>query len=275
MGELICSTNRIGRQYIWLKDTDSTNSVIKRLLQDGTTIENEDGCGRLIEGDPEDGLIIISDHQNAGRGRSGHDWESEAGTSLAISVLLRPDVTDDSISIVTLVSALAVAMAIKKTCGVDSMIKWPNDLVCRGRKVCGILTELDITGSRKSLILGVGINVNQRIFPKELYDKATSLFIETGKQIDREELMKQFAESLEYYYDIFLRTGDMSALKDEYNSHLINNDCEVTVLDPAENITGIARGINDSGKLLVETPDGIIHEIYAGEVSVRGLYGYV
>lgn len=275
MGELICSTKLIGKQYLWLSDTDSTNSVIRRLLRDGTTLEPGDDCGRLIEGTPLEGLVVIADHQSAGRGRSGHDWDTESGMGLAISVLLQPEVNDESLSIVTLVSALAVARALKQTCGIQSKIKWPNDLVCRGRKVCGILTELEIIGNSKSIILGVGINVNQKSFPRELDDKATSLFIETGKAVDREELMKQFAESLEYYYSIFLKTGDMSALVDEYNDLLINNDREVRVLDPSENITGIAKGIDKQGHLLVETEDGVMHSIYAGEVSVRGLYGYV
>lgn len=275
MGELICSTNLIGKQYIWLSDTDSTNSVVRRLLHDGTTLEPGVDCGRLIEGTPKEGLVVISDHQSAGRGRSGHDWDTEPGEGLAISVLLQPKVNDDSISIVTLVSALAVARAIRLTCEAKPMIKWPNDLVCRGRKVCGILTEMEIISNQKSLILGVGINVNQKSFPRELGDMATSLFLETGKKVDREELMKQFAESLEYYYGIFAKTGDMSSLIDEYNGMLINVDKEVRVLDPSENITGIARGIDKKGQLLVETEDGVIHEIYAGEVSVRGLYGYV
>lgn len=275
MGELICSTKLIGKQYLWLEDTDSTNSVIRRLLRDGTTIEPGEEGGRLIEGTPAEGLVVISDHQNAGRGRSGHDWDSEPGEGLAISVLLQPEVDDDSISIMTLVTALAAAKAIKLTCDVKPMIKWPNDLVCRGRKVCGILTELEIVNGKKSLIVGVGINVNQRSFSKELDDKATSLRIETGKEVDREELMKQFVEAMEHYYAIFQKSGDMSDLLDEYNDSLINIDREVKVLDPSEDITGIAKGIDKKGQLLVETEDGIIHEIYAGEVSVRGLYGYV
>ena len=275
MGELICSTRLIGRQYLWLEDTDSTNSVIRRLLRDGTTLETSEDAGRLIEGTPQEGLVVIADHQNAGRGRSGHDWDTAPGEGLAISVLLQPEIDDNSIAIMTLVSALAVAKAIKLTCDVKPMIKWPNDLVCRNRKVCGILTELEIAGNKKSLIVGVGINVNQRSFSKELEDKATSLLIETGKEVDREELMKQFAEAFEYYYGIFVKTGDMSALMDEYNEMLINTDREVKVMDPSEDITGIARGIDKKGQLLVETEDGVIHEIYAGEVSVRGLYGYV
>jgi len=190
-------------------------------------------------------------------------------------VLLRPQISDDSISMVTLIAALAVSEAVRKVCDIVPDIKWPNDIVINGRKVCGILTELDITDGVKSLIVGVGINVNQNLFPEEIADKATSIMNEAGRLIDREELMQHFAEALEYYYEIFLKTGDMSGLLDEYNGKLINMNREVKVLDPSENIEGIARGIDPMGKLLVETEDGEIHHIYAGEVSVRGLYGYV
>lgn len=275
MNELKCNTQYIGRQYVWLEKTDSTNNMLKRLISDNTTVEEQYAYGNLVECEPKDGMMIIADHQEAGKGRTGRSWESPAGTSLAISVLLRPQISDDSISMVTLIAALAVSEAVRKVCDIVPDIKWPNDIVINGRKVCGILTELDITDGVKSLIVGVGINVNQNLFPEEIADKATSIMNEAGRLIDREELMQHFAEALEYYYEKFLKTGDMSGLLDEYNGKLINMNREVKVLDPSENIEGIARGIDSMGKLLVETEDGEIHHIYAGEVSVRGLYGYV
>ena len=270
-----CNTEFIGKQHIWLEETDSTNSLLRRLLSDGVTIEHKTYGGMLIEGAPKEGAMIVADSQNAGRGRSGHTWKSPAGTSIALSVLLKPDVNDNSIPIVTLIAALAVSETVKKVCNLDTKIKWPNDIIVGGRKICGILTELDITDGRKSLILGVGINVNQQSFPDDISDIATSLLIETGVEVDRALVVSTFAEALEKYYKKFLITGNMSLLKNEYEKLLINIGKEVKVLDPLENITGIARGIDDNGELLVETKEGVVRHVYAGEVSVRGIYGYV
>ncbi len=275
MGIINCDTEFIGKKYIWLEETDSTNSMLRRLLDDGVTIEHKTESGMLIEGRPIEGTIIVADRQTAGRGRSGHNWESPAGTSIAMSVLLRPAVDDNSIPIITLIAALAVSHAIKEVCSLDTKIKWPNDIIVNNRKVCGILTELDISNGNKSLILGVGINVNQEAFPEEISQVATSLRMETGSQVDRELVVDRFAEALEKYYKLFLQTGDMSLLRDQYENLLINIDKEVKVLDPSENLTGTARGIDELGQLIVETEDGELHSIYAGEVSVRGLYGYV
>lgn len=275
MSEIKCDTEYIGRQYIWLEETDSTNSLLRRLINDGVTVEHEVEKGLLIEGTPAEGTIIVADRQTAGRGRSGHSWESPKNTSVAMSVLLRPEVDDNSIPIVTLIAAIAVCDAVRKVCNLDTNIKWPNDVLINNRKVCGILTELDITSGTKSLILGVGINVNQDSFPEEINAIATSLSIESGEYVNRENLVERFAESLEKYYALFLKTGDMSLLKDEYEKHLININRAVKVLDPGDSFEGTARGIDEYGQLLVETGDGTIHRVYAGEVSVRGIYGYV
>jgi len=275
MAEINCDTGYIGRQYLWLKETDSTNSLMRRLIGDGVTIEGIMDSGRLIEGNPPEGTLIISDHQNAGRGRSGHSWESPAGTSIAMSLLLKPKIDDDSIPMVTLIAALAVCRAIENECGIKAAIKWPNDILINNRKVCGILTELYTGNDGKSLIVGVGINANQDEFPAEIADIATSLKLELDDYTDREALVEGFAKAFEEYYEIFLKTGDMSELKDRYESLLINTGREVKVLVPGETITGTAGGIDERGRLLVKTSDGVIHPVYAGEVSVRGIYGYV
>lgn len=275
MNDLRCNTKYIGKQYVWLEETDSTNSLMKRLLDEGTTVESGDGYGVLIEGNPVEGLMLLSNKQTAGRGRSGHTWSSPSGSSIALSVLLRPQTTADEIPMITLIAAMAVASAIDKASGVNTAIKWPNDVLIGDKKVCGILTELDIRDNVKSLIVGIGVNISQESFPEEIEKVATSLLIETGLFVDKEVLAGLLAEELEKYYELFLETKDMSKLKDEYSSKLVNMDKEVKVLDPSMNITGIARGIDSEGQLLVETSDGVIHHIYAGEVSVRGIYGYV
>ncbi len=278
MGKIRCKTSFIGKQNIWLDRTDSTNEVIKRLLRDGQTIEGELGrLNRMIEGSTHNGLTVVADHQTKGKGRSGREWVDEIGSNIAMSVLLQPGFGSESISMLTLVSAMAVASMIREKTKLKPFIKWPNDVLVGNRKVCGILTELVVAQGQYCVIVGIGVNVNQAYIPDELTDKATSLLIESEGCIpyDRAELVDSILENLERYYNIFGNKGDMTDLMDEYNSQLVNIDKQVKVMDPSEDIEGIARGIDDKGKLIVQTPDGELHHIYAGEVSVRGLYGYV
>lgn len=268
-------TKYIGKNYLWLEETDSTNSMMRRLLRDGTTIESRQEYGAVIEGTPREGMMIISDYQSLGRGRSGKNWTSAPGDGIALSLLLMPESMGGGTSCITLVAALSVAAAIEKTSGLKPQIKWPNDILLNEKKVCGILTELDTTQGKNSIIVGVGINSNQQEFPAEISETATSIFLETGTPSDRESTVKYFSEYFEKYYEIFLKTSDMSLLKEEYNSLLVNKGRVVKVFDPKENIMGIAEGIDDEGRLIVKTDTGITHHIYAGEVSVRGIYGYV
>ncbi len=268
-------TKYIGKNYLWLEETDSTNSMMRRLLRNGTTIESRQEYGVVIEGTPREGMMIISDYQSLGRGRSGKNWTSAPGDGIALSLLLMPESMGGGTSCITLVAALSVAAAIEKTSGLKPQIKWPNDILLNEKKVCGILTELDTTQGKNSIIVGVGINSNQQEFPAEISETATSIFLETGTPSDRESTVKYFSEYFEKYYEIFLKTSDMSLLKEEYNSLLVNKGRVVKVFDPKENIMGIAEGIDDEGRLIVKTDTGITHHIYAGEVSVRGIYGYV
>lgn len=268
-------TKYIGKNYLWLEETDSTNSMMRRLLRDGTTIESRQEYGVVIEGTPREGMMIISDYQSLGRGRSGKNWTSAPRDGIALSLLLMPESMGGGTSCITLVAALSVAAAIEKTSGLKPQIKWPNDILLNEKKVCGILTELDTTQGKNSIIVGVGINSNQQEFPAEISETATSIFLETGTPSDRESTVKYFSEYFEKYYEIFLKTSDMSLLKEEYNSLLVNKGRVVKAFDPKENIMGIAEGIDDEGRLIVKTDTGITHHIYAGEVSVRGIYGYV
>ncbi len=273
-----CETKHIGKQYIWLEQTDSTNEVIKRLLRDGQTIEGESGrINRMIEGSTHHGLVVIADHQTKGKGRSGREWIDEVGSNIAMSILLQPGLKAESISMLTLVSAMAVAKTVKEIAGFDAKIKWPNDVIIDGRKVCGILTELELAAGHYCVIVGIGINVNQAYIPDELSDKATSLLNESESLVpfDREKIICSVLENFEEYYEKFCEIGTMSELMYEYNSILVNRNESVKVLDPQHELEGISRGIDDMGRLLVETEDGQWHHIYAGEVSVRGVYGYV
>ena len=167
-------------------------------------------------------------------------------------------------------------------CGVDTKIKWPNDIVLEKKKICGILTEMSSEMNYVNYaVIGIGINVNDDDIPDELRKNASSIYLETGKMTNRNKLTAKVVEKFDEYYKKFLQTNDLSQVVDEYNSMLISMDSEVKVLygmaetaDPKEEETGIARGIDKDGALLVETKDGI-KSIVSGEVSVRGLYGYV
>jgi len=229
--------------------------------------------------------------QTEGRGRRGREWESPAGCNLYFSLLLRPTVAKDKASMLTLLMAYAVYKAVdmclkeetssKDASGADLSvapcgIKWPNDVVVNGKKVCGILTEMQIEGNGDYyVIIGVGINVGKQEFPPELADKATSLADVCPKEILRIPLLADILKNFEEEYEGFCRAQNLEAFREKYNQCLVNRNRQVCVLDPKGEYRGTALGINDSGELLVEREGDTVETVYAGEVSVRGIYGYV
>ena len=251
-------TKWAGKTVHFARETDSTNLWIKRLAKEGA---------------PE-GTLALAEFQSAGRGRLGRSWEVPEGTSVMMSILLRPKFEPQYAPTLTLVMGMAVAKAVKKL-GFDVSIKWPNDVVVSHKKICGILTEMGVRdGKIDYAVIGVGINVNIREFPEEMADKATSLYLESGREFDRSQLPGLVMEAFEEYYEKFAATCDLSGLKEEYESILANYNQPVRVL-AKEPYEGVARGITDGGELLVEKTDGTIVAVSAGEVSVRGLYSYV
>lgn len=221
------------------------------------------------------GTLIVADTQTAGKGRRGRVWQSPAGTNIAMSLCMEPALPTDKVSGVTLVAALAAAEAIFRMTGETTQIKWPNDLVLNGRKICGILTELCFRKDIYTVVVGIGINVNTEEFPEEIKQIASSLKKETGKIISREKLIAEILKCFEEFYACYEKTQDFSLLRTKYEYLLANKDREVLVLDPAGAYHGIAKGITDVGNLVVVCEDGSEREVYSGEVSVRGLYGYV
>ena len=251
-------TKWAGKTVHFARETDSTNLWIKRLAKEGAS----------------EGTLALAEFQSAGRGRLGRSWEVPEGTSVMMSILLRPKFEPQYAPTLTLVMGMAVAKAVKNL-GFDVSIKWPNDVVVSHKKICGILTEMGVRdGKIDYAVIGVGINVNIREFPEEMADKATSLYLESGKEFDRSQIPGLVMEAFEKYYEKFAATCDLSGLKEEYESILANYDQPVRVL-AKEPYEGVARGITDGGELLVEKTDGTIVAVSAGEVSVRGLYSYV
>lgn len=229
---------------------------------------------RLAKEGASEGTLALAEFQSAGRGRLGRSWEVPEGTSVMMSILLRPKFEPQYAPTLTLVMGMAVAKAVKNL-GFDVSIKWPNDVVVSHKKICGILTEMGVRdGKIDYAVIGVGINVNIKEFPEEMADKATSLYLESGKEFDRSQIPGLVMEAFEEYYEKFAATCDLSGLKEEYESILANYNQPVRVL-AKEPYEGVARGITDGGELLVEKTDGTIVAVSAGEVSVRGLYSYV
>ena len=251
-------TKWAGKTVHFARETDSTNLWIKRLAKEGAS----------------EGTLALAEFQSAGRGRLGRSWEVPEGTSVMMSILLRPKFEPQYAPTLTLVMGMAVAKAVKNL-GFDVSIKWPNDVVVSHKKICGILTEMGVRdGKIDYAVIGVGINVNIKEFPEEMVDKATSLYLESGREFDRSQIPGLVMEAFEKYYEKFAATCDLSGLKEEYESILANYNQPVRVL-AKEPYEGVARGITDGGELLVEKTDGTIVAVSAGEVSVRGLYSYV
>ena len=251
-------TKWAGKTVHFARETDSTNLWIKRLAKEGAS----------------EGTLALAEFQSAGRGRLGRSWEVPEGTSVMMSILLRPKFEPQYAPTLTLVMGMAVAKAVKNL-GFDVSIKWPNDVVVSHKKICGILTEMGVRdGKIDYAVIGVGINVNIKEFPEEMVDKATSLYLESGKEFDRSQIPGLVMEAFEEYYEKFAAACDLSGLKEEYESILANYNQPVRVL-AKEPYEGVARGITDGGELLVEKTDGTIVAVSAGEVSVRGLYSYV
>lgn len=242
---------------------DSTNKKAKELAAEGTV----------------HGTLVTADAQEAGVGRRGRSWSSEKDAGIYMSVVLRPEIETDKASMLTLIAALAVQKAIQKVCGEKAetlpMIKWPNDVVLNKKKICGILTEMSLKGTAIDyVIVGIGINVNNKAFPEEIAQTASSLSGECGEDIEREMLITEVWKQFSVYYEQFITVKDLSFLKEEYERALVNKEEKVKVLDPLGEYVGIAKGITNTGELIVNTEEDT-RLVSGGEVSVRGIYGYV
>ncbi len=252
----------IGSTLLCLDTIDSTNTEGKR---------------RALEGAPH-GLVILSEEQTAGRGRLGRSFQSPKNCGLYATALFRPNLSPMEVMDFTAWVAVAVCDGIEACCGIRPQIKWTNDIVLNGKKLCGILTELGLEGETHQLdylIAGIGINVNHKPedFHEEIRDMATSLALEMGSEVRRTALAACLIRSLDHMYQNFPQKKE--DYLEKYRDACITIGQQVQLITPTSRRQAKAIAVDDHFRLVVELPDGSVEALSTGEVSVRGMYGYV
>jgi BirA family transcriptional regulator, biotin operon repressor / biotin---[acetyl-CoA-carboxylase] ligase len=228
---------------------------------------NTEAARQAALGAPE-WLCVVAREQTAGRGRRERSWVSPKDAGLYASVVLRPTLAPRDWPLVTLAAALAARDALADACGLEADIKWPNDLLAGGRKLCGILAETAEGARGRAVVLGVGVNLNERAFPEELRDTATSVEAQTGRAPDAERLLAALIQSLAARYETLREPGGASRVVGEWETHsTYARGRRVRVALAAETFDGVTRGLEPDGALRVETFEGAIRIIRAGDVT--------
>ncbi|MEM1093967.1 MAG: biotin--[acetyl-CoA-carboxylase] ligase [Bacteroidota bacterium] len=247
-------TTRLGRRAVWHRQTDSTNTQALRAAQQGAV----------------HGFVVAADSQTDGRGRFERQWEADAGLNVLFSVVLRPDLDTAHLGVVSLATALAVVEAIDAQSSAKAHVKWPNDVLIGEQKVCGLLIETTLsTTSRPTLVVGVGLNVNQTSFASPL-PQATSLLLETGQHTDRVALLACILDRMETHLDQLASVMGRQAVLQAYQSRLVHLHKRIAVYQRqfGAPVVGTCEGVGTSGELLLRTHDGL-HALHAGDVSLR------
>jgi len=242
-------------QIIWYEVTDSTNNQAKILVQQGAP----------------HGTVLIADQQTCGRGRLGRSFQSLGGMGVYMSVILRLQVPVDQLMHLTCAAAVAACNALEKAAGFRPGIKWTNDLVYGGRKLAGILTELVIEKEETAVIVGIGINCTQKTadFSPDIQDFAGSLTMVSGETIDRAKIAAALIQAFSE-----MNILDKQNILDTYRRDCITVGKQISLVKAEEVRHGYALGVDDNGALIVEFSDGHRETVNAGEVSIRGMYGY-
>src|SRR5215510_1870878 len=253
-------TRFLGKPLHFFAAIDSTNTYAARLAREGAS----------------EGTVVIADSQSGGKGRLGRSWVSPAGVNLYLSAILRPPVSAATVPQLNLLAAVAVADTIVHICGLTPAIKWPNDVLVGGKKVCGILAEMQTEGGAlRSVVLGIGVNLNAPLsaFPEELRDKASSLLLSGGRLVDRPAFAAALLTHLEKLYVLWLEQG-FPALRpawEHYAAWMLGTP--ITVAAPEGTVTGTVLGLDSDGALLLQEGDGgTPRRLLAGDVTVVGGY---
>ena len=220
-----------------------------------------------------EGAVVIADHQTRGRGRQGRSWHSEPATGLYLSTLLKPNLPPEKLACLTLMAGVAAVSAIHQQTSAPAKLKWPNDILLNGKKLAGILCEcIAKSGNTPAVIVGIGINLNHTSFPESIKDTATSLKLETGKNVDRADLILSLLQNLDSEYKEFLQ-GKRENLIHKWTEQSDMFGKTVTVYQKGKNQTGTALGLNPQGKLILQTPEGEQQLLDSGELLAVGTNG--
>lgn len=254
-------TKFIGRKIIHFDDIGSTNSKAKELALSGT----------------EDGTVIIAEEQTMGKGRLGRNFISPKGKGIWMSIILKPDINPLNVSMVTQIGAAAINKAFREL-KIDTFIKWPNDILLNKKKFCGILTEMSAELTKVNfIVMGIGINVNvdENDFTKEVKETATSIKIETGKRVDRKEIVSRILNNFEELYEDFIEREDIQRTIDICRENSILMGREIRVIKRGNSINAKVLDIDDKGELVVQYEDGKVENLISGEISIRGIENYI
>jgi BirA family biotin operon repressor/biotin-[acetyl-CoA-carboxylase] ligase len=248
------TTNWLGKNVYVYEKVSSTQEVAQRLAREGAP----------------SGTVIVADEQEAGKGRLGRSWYSPPGTGLWLSFILRPNMPLHAVSQLTLLTAVAVLQAVKQVVNLPLSIKWPNDLLIRGKKVAGILMELKAEADQVHfVVVGIGINVNQsqEDFPDPIKEKATSLAIENQAVVSRKNVIIQLLNVWEALYETYQRQG-FGPIKSLWEKEADSLGKLITARTASGQVTGIAKGISDDGALLLQDGQGKILKIYSADIEI-------
>jgi len=248
-------TKRLGKYILFSHEVDSTNKLAKELAMYGA----------------HEGTVVIAETQTRGRGRLDREWASPTG-GLWFSIILRPKLRPAEAVKLTFVAGLAVAEVLGETFGLKAETKWPNDVLVNGRKICGILTEMNTTGETVNfVVVGIGVNANfdvEKVFPESLRKIATSLENELGRKVQLGELFRALLERLENLYELSLREGFNPILK-EWKNYAGFLGRQVEVISPVEKLRGLALDVNHEGALIVELEDGTTKRVFSADTSIH------
>ena len=252
-------------------DTMNTRLTPTVLRFDSLPSTNTEAARQAALGAPE-GLCVVAREQTAGRGRRERGWVSPKDAGLYVSIVLRPSLEARLWPLITFAAALAVRDALEEACGLETDIKWPNDLLAGGRKLCGILAETSEGARGRAVVLGVGVNLRRGSFPPEISDTATSVEEQTGRAPDAERLLQALTRALSNYYETLHEADGAARVISEWESRSsYAHGRRVRVALAEETFEGTTRGLEPDGALRVETDGGDIRTVRAGDVmAVRG-----
>ncbi len=254
------NTSYIGRKVIYYDSIESTNKE-----------------GKKIAVKSDEGLVIIGEEQTQGRGRMGRGWVSPKGKGVWMTLVLKPKINPLDSRKISLIASAAVVKAMENL-GIEGQLKWPNDILINRKKIAGILTEINCEIDLVNYILvGIGINVNldKEDFPKDLQEKASSIKIELGKKISRQKLVANILNEFEVLYDEFIEENNIKKSIEINREKLVFLGENIRVIENGKEKISRAKALDDNGLLVIENQDQSIEKLFSGEISIRGIKGYI